>query len=236
MRKDPVINIENMIEGMNTMSMIQCPNGHLYDEAKNATCPFCDGGVSPTLPLYGAPKEAMDSDFPPTTFPGRGFVPPTPVAIGRDNMIPPTLPVDPQGGKTTYPAYQEEGRQRGDAVRGWLVCLEGAQKGADFKIHAEKNSIGRGRENDIAIDFDTAVSKGVNAVISYDVKNNKFFIMQSNSKNNIYINDTLLLMPVELKDYDVLEIGETKLLFRSLCNENFTWEKRKQEETGKAEA
>ncbi|MCD8157907.1 MAG: FHA domain-containing protein [Clostridiales bacterium] len=94
----------------------------------------------------------------------------------------------------------------------------------DFKIHGEKNTIGRGFDVDINLDFDTAVSSGVNAIIAYDKRNNKFFIYQSNSKNNIYFNDQLLLTSIEIKDYDIIEIGTTKMIFRSLCNSEFAWE------------
>ena len=145
------------------------------------------------------------------------------------NSVPPTIPVGPQFAATTY--KEDTVNDKGIVeVRGWLVCLEGSKRGVDFKIHAEKNSIGRGPENDVNLDFDSSISKGVNAIITYDNRNNKFYLYQSISKNNIYFNNQLLLTPVELKDYDVLEIGETKMIFRSLCNDDFKWEKTKKEE------
>lgn len=208
------------------MAMQQCPNGHLYDDEKNNSCPYCSGNsdVNVTMPL-DAPNPV--EIFPQTT-PIEAQSQYTPQQVIQ-NSVPPTVPVGPQFAATTY--KEDAVNDKGIAeVRGWLICLEGSKRGMDFKIHAEKNSIGRGPENDINLDFDSSISKGVNAIITYDNRNNKFYLYQSISKNNIYFNNQLLLTPVELKDYDVLEIGETKMIFRSLCNDDFKWEKTKKEE------
>lgn len=208
------------------MAMQQCPNGHLYDDEKNSQCPYCSNGssVNITMPL--------DSPDPVEVFPqtapidAQNYMPPQPQVA--ENVVPKTLPLDSKLSATTY--KEDVINNKGIVeVRGWLVCLEGSKRGVDFKIRAEKNTIGRGQENDINLDFDSTISKGVNAVIAYDNRNNKFYLYQNASKNNIYFNNQLLLMPVELKDYDVLEIGETKMIFRSLCNELFTWEREKKE-------
>ena len=211
------------------MAMQQCPNGHLYDDAKNSSCPYCTngGGVNVTVPLSeGQPPQMGANPFPQTApldgFGAQDYVAPQPqVAASPD--FPATAPVGEQFAATTYKddIVNENGIVE---VRGWLVCLEGAKRGVDFKIHGEKNTIGRGSGNDIKLEFDSSISKGVNAIISYDLRNNKFFIFLGESKNNIYVNDQLLMTPIELKDYDVIEIGSTKLIFRSLCNDIFNWE------------
>jgi len=215
------------------MAMQQCPNGHLYDDSKNSTCPYCggNGSIDVTVPLDGAMPQGGGM-FPPTAqlggfgADGAVYTPPQPQVIEQRPAaedFPETMPVGTPFEKTTYKtdAVNENGIAE---IRGWLICIDGPKRGVDFRIHGEKNSIGRGEENEIKLDFDTSISKGVNAIIAYDSRNNKFFIYQSASKNNMYINNTLLLTPVELKDYDVIEIGETKLVFRSFCNESFTWE------------
>ncbi len=203
------------------MAMQQCPNGHLYDDEKNSHCPYCSGnsGVNVTMPL--------DAPNPVEMFPQTAPIDSQQQyadSSAAQNSVPPTVPVGTQYAATTY--KEDIVNDKGIVeVRGWLVCLEGSKRGTDFKIHAEKNSIGRGPENDVNLDFDSSISKGVNAIITYDNRNNKFYLYQSVSKNNIYFNNQLLLNPVELKDYDVLEIGETKMIFRSLCNDGFKWEK-----------
>ncbi|MCC8097418.1 MAG: FHA domain-containing protein, partial [Eubacterium sp.] len=173
-----------------------------------------------TVPLGAGPAAAPAGGFP-STMPldGSQAAP----QFVEEKVFPSTQPVAPSFQQTTYITNNVVNNKGVVAVMGWLVCLEGEKRGMDFKIHGEKNTIGRGFEVDINLDFDTAVSSGVNAIIAYDNRNNKFFIYQSNSKNNIYFNDQLLLTPMEIKDYDVIEIGTTKMIFRSLCNSEFAW-------------
>ena len=189
------------------MAMKQCASGHVYDDAKNVNCPYCtgSGNIGVTRPLAGVNESPS---FPKTS----------PVA-GSD--IPKTMPLDnPETNKTVALSVNEKGI---DPVYGWLVCVDGEKKGMDFRICNEKSYIGRQKTNDICLDFDNSVSKEVNAIISYDKRNNGFFIQPSESKNNIYINESLLLNPVQLSDYDLIEIGQTKLIFRSLCGDAFKW-------------
>ncbi len=220
------------------MAMQQCPNGHLFDDAKNSSCPYCSTGssVNVTVPLSDPQPQMGGNMFPQTApldgFAGQEYVAPQPqvAQAGVQNDFPATAPVGEQFAATTYKEdiVNENGIVE---VRGWLVCLEGAKRGEDFKIRGEKNTIGRGGGNDIKLDFDSSISKGVNAIISYDVRNNKFFIFLGESKNNIYVNDTMLMTPIELKDYDIIEIGTTKMIFRSLCNDTFNWAKAKKADT-----
>lgn len=156
------------------MAMQQCPNGHLYDDEKNKSCPYCNNGnsINVTVPL-SAPPQAQNVNMFPKTAPlgensNQGYASPKPQAMQND--FPQTLPVGAQYAVTQYKkdAVNENGIVE---VRGWLVCLEGAKRGEDFKIRSEKNTIGRGEGNDIKLDFDTSISKGVNAIISYDCRN-----------------------------------------------------------------
>lgn len=213
------------------MAMQQCPNGHLFDDTRNSSCPFCgnNAGLNVTVPLGEIQAQADTNNAFPQTAPlddfGGGYVAPQPAVspMASDSSFPTTAPVAEAFAVTTY--KEDIVNDKGIIeVRGWLVCLEGEKRGLDFKIHGEKNSIGRGSDNDIKLDFDSAISKGVNAIISYDVRNNKFFIFLGESKNNIYVNDQLLMTPIELKDYDIIEIGSTKMIFRSFCNDTFKWE------------
>jgi hypothetical protein len=194
------------------MAMKQCESGHVYDDSKNLTCPYCtgDGNIGVTRPL----NAGMEAPSFPNAFPQT-----TPLAA---SSIPKTMPLDnSETNKTMALNLNERGI---NPICGWLICVDGEKKGKDFRICSEKSYIGRLKSNDICLDFDDSVSKEAGAAISFDKRNNKFFIQGGEGKNNIYVNENLLLVPVELKDYDIIEIGKTKLLFRSLCNENFKWE------------
>lgn len=215
--------------------MKQCPKGHIYDEKRNAQCPYCSGDGAGFQALGGA-----QSDFPRTvpimnTPEEAPFPPTTPV----ENQAPPQAPT-PAPAPPPAPAFRNPPSSPGgmgvtialdesdsgiSPVRGWLVVIDGEKTGMCFNIHGEQNSIGRGQKFDINISFDKAVSSDGNAVIAYDSQNIKFFIspVLGKGKNNIYHNENMLLMPAELKDYDKIKLGATTFVFRSLCNEEFTY-------------
>jgi len=203
------------------MAMKQCSNNHLYDDQKNASCPYCSGigdiGVlRPLSNANGSNSTSLKMNAP--SFPQTAPLHST----SKGTEIPKTMPLNnPDINKTVALNINENGI---NPVCGWLICVNGEKKGKDFSIHGEKNFIGRSKSNDICFDFDNSISKEANAIISYDKRNNKFFIYCGEGKNNIYVNESLLLRPLELKDYDIVEVGKTKLMFFSLCNSNFKWD------------
>lgn len=195
--------------------MRQCEKGHIYDDKSNSECPYCNQhGSSGTRPLDVGAVSAPE--FPRTA----------PLDIGSTPDFPATQPVNaPARPKKEMSATialnsSESGIS---PVCGWVVVTEGDNKGRSYSVHSEKNSIGRGSQFDINLSFDNAISKEGDAVITYDSRGRKFFITLSTGKNNVYHNGNLLLTPEEVKDYDVLEIGSTKLVFRSFCNGDFTY-------------
>ena len=108
-------------------------------------------------------------------------------------------------------------------VRGWLVVTKGAGLGQDFRIHDAANIIGRSDWSDINLTFDGRVARE-SAIVTYDDRNCKFFIScHPFTKNNVYLNKEILLAPSELHDYDVVELGETELSFRSFCGGSFDY-------------
>lgn len=182
--------------------MKQCANGHIYDERKFARCPYCDN----TLSNFGVTRPLAEPS---------GSSPAFPKTIPLRESTKPT-----EIGVTTALNSSESGI---NPVRGWLVVTEGQKKGASFEIHSEKNTIGRGAGFSVSLSFDSAASKEGDAIISYSARQNRFFLSPGEGKNNVYLNGEIFLQPSEIKDYDVLEIGKTKLVFRSFCNELFQY-------------
>ena len=196
--------------------MKQCPNGHIFDEKRNGNCPYCMGKVSVGVQNFNEPM-AVQPDFPKTV----------PISGGGEEAFPATMPADINGGSDSMSVtIALDETEAGIApVRGWLVAVDGDKTGMSFNIHGEQNSVGRGHRFDINLNFDKAVSSDGNAVIAYDSQNRKFFIspILGKGKNNIYLNDSILLMPMELKDYDKIKFGTSTYVFRSFCNEEFTY-------------
>lgn len=206
--------------------MQQCINGHIYDEQLHVSCPYCNNSanigvrplnnnaVQPAFPAMEAistPEVIASPSFPKTEPLNNPAAAPAPA---------PAPAVKKEMGVTVALSVSDSGI---NPVRGWLVVVNGDKMGLSFVVHSEKNTIGRGSEFDIDLSFDRAVSKDGDAVVAYDARNRKFFVTPFAGKNNVYHNGQLLLMPSELKDFDSVEAGATKLVFRSFCCESFTY-------------
>ena len=98
-------------------------------------------------------------------------------------------------------------------VVGWLVVLNGAQKGEDFRLREGKNSLGSARDAEVSL-HDPAVSQ-IHASINY--KDAKFLLTDLDSTNGTFVNDANEgISRVELHDNDVIRVGETTLKFKCL--------------------
>jgi hypothetical protein len=109
-----------------------------------------------------------------------------------------------------------------NVVVGWLVCVEGRDKGRDFRLCAERNRIGRSLDIEVGL-ADRTVSRGTQVIVSYDVRRNLFHIYPGPGRGIVYVNEQELTLTQELGAYDMIEIGETKLMFVPFCGEAFTW-------------
>lgn len=210
------------------MTLVKCPNGHYYDSSRfGNNCPHCGmagaanvGGDQTTVPL-NLPDAPTASNAP--TEPLTATVP---------NQAPVSAPVSPANqDKTvdndrTLPVTADmlDGTmERPAPVVGWLVCTGGANKGADYRLHQGRNFIGRSTEMDVCIMGDNTVSRSSHAIVVYDPRSNVYLAQPGDSKELLYVNDSLVLNPVELKAMDILSLGDTKLMFVPLCGEKFHW-------------
>jgi hypothetical protein len=112
-------------------------------------------------------------------------------------------------------------------VVGWLVVLEGPGRGRDFRLIQGENKIGRDASMEICLDFgehsDATVSREAHAILVYDGNANEFFIERGSSRNLPMLNDKSIRRDQNLTAGDVIQVGQTKLLFVALCNEEFQW-------------
>lgn len=109
-------------------------------------------------------------------------------------------------------------------VVGWLVCVEGQSRGMDYRIHAGNNYIGRAEHMDICIKGDKSISRDRHAMLACDVKEHLFAFGPVAGKSIVRVNEKMVMVPTELHAHDILQIGETKLLFVPLCGERFSWD------------
>lgn len=112
-----------------------------------------------------------------------------------------------------------------DPVVGWLVVVGGPGLGAYRPIFEGNNSIGRGSNQRIAIDFgDDAISSEDQAFIRYDSVDRKFLLVPNLAKTNIVaVNDRKPTGAVELAAMDLITMGRTQLCFVPFCGPEFDW-------------
>ena len=223
------------------MEMIKCNNGHYYDvERYGAVCPHCNAGSDSgetydmTMPVSSFTSDATNAA---TTLGGSSDIPTFgSTDIPTFNMTEDIQNFDPditEPGSTTESEDKTVGFYQqaigSEPVVGWLVCVEGNHFGDDFKLKAGRNFIGRTGSMDISLSGDQSVSREQHCAVLYDPRNNIFLVQPGSSKELSYLNDSIILNPVELKPYDCISVGESKLLFIPFCNEKFAWKTDKEE-------
>lgn len=209
------------------MAFIECGNGHIFDTDQYQTCPYCQGGIRRVE--FGTVNNSQVGK----TVPG-GYMEQTPYqtnnsAIGE--TVAPQGYQDAVANAKQTEASEDIGKtvavfkkkMNMEPVVGWLVCIEGADKGKSYIIYAKINSIGRSEKMDICINGDTTISRENHAKIGYDEKHNAFHLIPGENVNSIYIDDEPVYVPVKMEAYQLIEFGETKLVFVPFCNDKFTW-------------
>lgn len=203
-----------------------CSAGHVYDADQFASCPYCNRNTRAIQ--FGA--TAAPAGYGATTAPaGYGAAP-----AGRDDTI----------GQTVMPEairrrmeQERDNRTVGEFKRklgyepvvGWLVCVEGPEVGKDYRLFGRINSIGRAEGNDVVLAQEHTVSQKNHVRLAYDAKHNNFQLIPGEGTNVTYLNDEPLYVPQKLNAYDVLEMGDTKLIFVPLCSERFHWPEKRTE-------
>ena len=81
---------------------------------------------------------------------------------------------------------------------GWLVITEGAGRGTDFRLVRGANRIGRSAEMEVSLDF--------------------------GSRSDPLLNGSTIRGEPVLKNRDIIQVGDTKLVFVAFCGEGFAWE------------
>ena len=176
--------------------MKQCDNGHFYDELRFDSCPYCqESGAGKTVAAFSVGKTVA-------------AVPGGTPSYGAD------------AGKTVGIIKKKIGI---DPAVGFLVCVAGPHRGADYKLVAGRNFIGRATAMDVALTDDDTVSRESHALVTYDVKHNRFSLSPGQGRGITYCNDEQVEMVRPLNAYDVIEVGKSQLLFLPLCGERFQW-------------
>jgi hypothetical protein len=111
-----------------------------------------------------------------------------------------------------------------DPVVGWLVVTTGPGRGRALQIAPGANTIGRGANQNVCLNFgDEQISRERHAVVIYDPPARKFYLQSGDARGLTYLEDKIVLAPVELEDRSTITIGETRLRFVAFCGPEFDW-------------
>jgi len=178
--------------------MTRCPEGHFFDPSKHSSCPWCalpqDSGEQKTRPVTPPP------------LPQAGAAPP---------------PVPAMAGATVRVGAGAVARS--EPVVGWLVCLSGPDRGKDYRLHPEKNFMGRSPAMDVVIESDPTVSREKHGVVVFDPKKSAFWVLPGEASGLVYLNGEMVNSPAPMKADDVIEVGQTKLVLVPFCGEKYNW-------------
>lgn len=205
------------------MELTKCRNGHSYDPSITPYCPECAGH---TVPLDG-PGFYGAEDIGKTVPLRRDTQPANPPAgnwAEENNYA--TAGFASEKYNATMPLNYDKDEISTKAqmpVTGWLVCVEGPERGRDFRIHEEYNYIGRSASMDICIPGDPTISRESHAIIAYDTQEKTFYFAPSSGASIVRLNGKAVLSNVELKKNDKLQIGKCIFQFVPLCGEDFQW-------------
>jgi hypothetical protein len=163
-----------------------CENGHQMEDSWSV-CPYCQrtGFQSPGMPA-GAEKTRLER-------PGGAQAAAAPAADPRKTVLLSALKKPP--------------------VVGWLVALDGPQRGEDFRLRDGQNTIGCDDSSDVKLR-----GEGISARhASLRYRDGVYSLTDLDSTNGTFLNDGAKpIAREELKDNDVVKIGEISLKFKCL--------------------
>ena len=129
---------------------------------------------------------------------------------GGGHAAPPASDFEP-GMKTQAIDISEVLDDRSQDVVGWVVCLNGALRGQDFRLVTGRNVLGTAADCDIVVTDPYLSSK--HAAIRHE--NGRFTLIDLDSTNGTFHNERRMSKE-ELIDNDKIRIGRTELKFKSL--------------------
>jgi hypothetical protein len=183
--------------------------------------PLLAANVPPPVapPVAGPPAVAAPVVPPPAVAP-HAVAPP---AVTPPIATPPAVAPPPNA--TVRLGASARAGIKTDPVAGWLVCLEGPDRGRDYRLHMEKNFIGRAPNMDVVLDGDSTVSREKHAIVIFDPRKKVFWALPGEASGLVYLNGDIVNAPVQMKADDILEVGQTRLALIPFCGDRYSWTK-----------
>lgn len=121
-------------------------------------------------------------------------------------------------------AAEEEPAPKVTFPVGWILVVKGPGRGESFPLINGLSSIGRAVDQTVALKFgDASISRQGHAAIVYDNESRTFTLGHGNKANIVRLNDQPLISKEQVKNGDIIRIGETTLRLVTLCGDDFDW-------------
>jgi len=131
--------------------------------------------------------------------------------------------VDTEGPDTVkQQKYEIIGRRK---VVGCLICVKGAMMGEGFFLVEGHNDIGRGANLEVVLSKELTVSRKAHACITYEKKENRYYLAAAEDKKDVLYNGAVLEHSVQLENGCELQIGQCSLRFVAFCDKDFSWKR-----------
>lgn len=112
-----------------------------------------------------------------------------------------------------------------DPVVGWLVVVKGPGQGVGLKLGMGRNTIGRGDDNRVVLDFgDNSISREKHCIVTYEPRGRHFYIQNEGGQHLTYVGETVVLQAQRLHNGERIQIGDTEMRFVAFCGEDFSWD------------
>jgi hypothetical protein len=191
----------------------RCDNGHFIDELWDL-CPYCPQDQE-DVPVV-RPRASERSHHGRSAAAARE---PVTRAVPSSQAV--AAPPEPRREERTVAAgFDVLSPHR--YVVGWLVGLDGVTRGESFPIRMGRNVMGRDRKSDIVVHDEQASSHHADLVFRPDER--RFILMDHNSTNGTYVNESEIEPRRDLAGKDVIRIGAQRFLFMPLCHDGFHWD------------
>lgn len=200
----------------------RCDNGHFIDESWDL-CPYCPQDESePEIPVV-RPRAVDPAPLRVAAASGGVSAAAAPAHRPTANapmLAPVAAAVQPPPLERTVAAAQLNAQKR--YVVGWLVGINGTSRGESYAVRMGRNVIGRDRRSDVVVSDDQASSHHADLVFRPEER--RFILMDHNSTNGTYVNETEIEPRRDLLPKDIIRIGAQKFLFAPLCHDGFHWD------------
>jgi hypothetical protein len=195
------------------------PAAHPPSPPPLANPPALAANAPPPLAANVAPHVAPPVMGPPAVAP-----PVVTPPVATPPVVTPPVMAPPPNATVRVGAITKAGI-RTEPVAGWLVCLEGPDRGRDYRLHMEKNFIGRAPNMDVVLDGDSTVSREKHAIVIFDPRKKVFWALPGEASGLVYLNGDIVNAPVQMKADDILEVGQTRLALIPFCGDRYSWTK-----------